>query len=77
MHVLLGLGYLTQNEIFSFHPFAFEYLLPLLYLCPCTFCSQDTFWIEGFVGGLLSLSVQWESCLARGSGHFRIHMPHC
>jgi hypothetical protein len=36
----------------------------LLYLYPCTFCGQDPFWIEGFVGGLLFLSLHWESFLA-------------
>jgi hypothetical protein len=33
----------------------------LLYLCPCTCCKQDTFWMEGFVGSLVTLSFHWES----------------
>jgi hypothetical protein len=41
-----------------------------------TSCRQDTFWVEGFVGGLLSLYIYWESCLATGGSHFRLHVPH-
>jgi hypothetical protein len=44
-------------------------------LCPCTCCRQDTFWVEGFVGGFLSLSFYWESCLATGSDHFQDPYP--
>lgn len=36
----------------------------LFHLCPCTF------WVEGFVGELMSLSLHWESCLAFSIGHF-------
>lgn len=31
-------------------------LLSLLYFCPCKFYCLDTFWVKGFVFGLLSLS---------------------
>ena len=34
---------------------------------PCTSRRQGTFWDEGFVGGSLSLSFPWESCLVVGS----------
>ena len=35
---------------------------------PCISYKQDKFWVERFVGGLVSLSLQWGSCLATGSG---------
>ena len=28
---------------------------------PCTSCRQDKFWVEGFVAGLVSLSLHWKS----------------
>jgi hypothetical protein len=34
---------------------------PLSYLCHCTSCKQRTFWVKGFVGGLLHLSHHWDS----------------
>lgn len=33
----------------------------LLHIYHCTSCRQDTFWVEGFVGGLLPLSLHCES----------------
>lgn len=45
-------------------------------LCPCTFYRQDTFLVEKFVSGLLTLSLHWESCRVTGSSHFQMHMPH-
>jgi hypothetical protein len=30
MHVLLGLGYLTQDDILKFHPFAAKFMMSLL-----------------------------------------------
>jgi hypothetical protein len=30
----------------------------LLHLYPCTSCRQETFWVEGFVGGLMSPPVE-------------------
>jgi hypothetical protein len=44
----------------------------LLYLCLCTSWKQDKFWVKGFIGGLLFLSLHWESCLATGGGHFKL-----
>lgn len=45
------------------------WLFPLLH-------RQDKFWVnEGFVGGLLSSSLHWKSCLAPGGGHFSLHIP--
>jgi hypothetical protein len=32
----------------------------LLHLCPCTSYRQDTFWVEGFMDGLMSISLHWE-----------------
>jgi len=49
----------------------------LFHLCSCTSCRQDTYWVKGFVGRLLSLSLPWESCLTIGGSHFRLHIPHC
>ena len=42
-----------------------DYPVPssLLYFCPCTSCRQDTFWVKGFVDGLLSLTLHWEGPL--------------
>lgn len=34
----------------------------LLRLGPWTPCRQDTFWVESFVGELVSLSLCWGSC---------------
>ena len=36
----------------------------LLHPCPCISCRQSEFWAESFVGGLVSLSLHWGSCLA-------------
>ena len=47
----------------------------LLYLCPCTSCRQDTFWVEVSVNEFLSLSLYWEFFLAAGCDHFRFHIP--
>ena len=34
---------------------------------PCLhYCRQDKFWVESFVGGLMSLSLHWGSCLDTG-----------
>jgi hypothetical protein len=41
------------------HP-CFPQALP--YLCLWTSCRQEMFLIKGFVCGLLSLSLHWESC---------------
>ena len=30
----------------------------------------------GFVCGLVYLSLHWDPCLATGSGHLRVHIPH-
>ena len=35
----------------------------LFYLCPCTSFTEDTFWVECFVGGLVSLSLHWSLAL--------------
>jgi hypothetical protein len=49
-----------------------------LSLCslPCA-CISYEFWVESFVGGLVSLSLHWGSCLAIGGHLFRFHSPHC
>jgi hypothetical protein len=49
----------------------------VLYLRPYTSCRQKTCWIKAFVGGLLPLPLQWESCLTMGSGHLGIQIPQC
>lgn len=50
------------------------WLLPqsLLHPYPWASCRQDKFWVEDFVGGLMSLlsSLHWKSCLTSGSSHF-------
>jgi hypothetical protein len=48
---------------------------PLLHLYPCTPCRQDRFGVEGFVGGLLSLSLLWKSCFTPGGVHFSLYPP--
>jgi hypothetical protein len=42
-----------------------------------TSCRQETFWVEDFVGGLLSLSSHWGPCLSTGSSHFMINILQC
>lgn len=39
----------------------------LLHLCSYTSCRQNTFWVQIFVGGFLSLSQHWESYLTTGA----------
>ena len=46
----------------------------MLFICHYTYSSQGTIWGKGFLSSLLSLSFQWELCLATGNGHFRIHI---
>ena len=44
------------------------FLQSLLHLCKEVYisCRQDKFWVESFMGGLMSFSFQWGSCLATG-----------
>ena len=44
------------------------FLQSLLYLYTCISCRQGNFWIG--IGGLVSPSLHWKSCLARGVGNF-------
>ena len=37
-------------------------------------CMQDKFWVENFVGGLVSLRHHWGSCLATGGGLLKFHI---
>jgi hypothetical protein len=41
----------------------------------CFSCTQDTFWVESLVGGMVSLYLHWGSCMAIEGGHFRFHIP--
>jgi hypothetical protein len=52
-------------------PFSQSLLPPCAYII----CRQDKFWVESFVGGLVSQSLHWSSCLATGFGFFRFHIP--
>jgi hypothetical protein len=52
----------SQFELVITWPFP----LFMLHLCPCTSYRQGMFLYEGFMGGLLSFIVHWESCLASG-----------
>jgi hypothetical protein len=38
---------------------------------PCISCRQDKFGVKSFVGRLVSLSLQWDSCLTAVGGLFR------
>jgi hypothetical protein len=38
---------------------AWPFIQTQLHLCPCTFCSQDKFWVDSFVDGLVSLRFYW------------------
>ena len=44
------------------------FLQSLLYLYTCISCRHGNFWIG--IGALLSPSLHWKSCLARGVGNF-------
>lgn len=35
----------------------------------------NKFWVEGFADGLVSLSLHWGSCLAKGGDLFRFRIP--
>jgi hypothetical protein len=41
----------------------------------CISWKQDTFCVESFMGGLVSLLLHWGSCMPTGGGFFRIHIP--
>ena len=41
----------------------------------CISCIQDKFWGKSFMGGSVSLSLYWSSCLDIGDGLFRFHTP--
>lgn len=43
----------------------------LLHLCLCISFRQDKFWVKGVLGELVSLSLTWGSCLAKGPVLFR------
>ena len=50
-------------------------LLQSLLHPPCLlFCTQDKFWVESFVVGLVSLLHHWVSCLTIGGGLFKFHI---
>ena len=50
-----------------------------LYSIPhtCIPCRQDKFWIESFVGELVSLLLHWRSFLHTGVVVFRFDIPQC
>ena len=41
----------------------------------CISCNRDKFWFESFVCRLVSLLLNWGSCLATGDGLFRFYIP--
>ena len=77
LSIMLGIGSCPWNgsQFGTVINWPFPPSLP--HLCPCITCKQDTFWVKGFVGELVFLSLYWKSCLATGSGHFKIHIFHC
>ena len=58
-----GMGLNLEHSLFG-------HSLRLCSIFVPTSCRQDTFWVEGFLGGLLSLSSNWKSCMATGSNLF-------
>lgn len=48
--------------------------VPALFLSLYIF-RQDQFGVESFVGGLVSISLHWGSCLTTGVGFFWVHIP--
>ena len=42
---------------------------------PAFLVDMDTFWVKSVVGGLVSLLLHWYSCLGRGEGLSKLHIP--
>lgn len=67
--------HLLMGWVSSWVGYCLAYFLSIFFiLCPCISCRQDKFWIESFVGRLVSLSLHWDSCLAEGGSQFRFHI---
>ena len=47
----------------------------LLHRCPCVSFRQEIFGVKSFLGGLISLALHWESCLATESYLVRFYLP--
>jgi hypothetical protein len=41
---------------------------------PAHLVVRTDFWVEGFVGGLMSPSLSWNSCLDSGGGYFSLYI---
>jgi hypothetical protein len=59
----LKLGQLLVGHSFGLHS------IPCAYIS----CGQHIFWVESFVGGLVSLSLHCGSCLGTGGSLFMFH----
>ena len=56
-------------------PVGWPFPQSLLHICPCISCRQDKFWIESFVGGLVSLLLHWVSFSEYRSWPFQDSYP--
>ena len=80
--IVLNRFFLIMSRICAFPGHGFQvglvigwlFLQSLLHLYPWISFRQDNFWVKGFVGGLVSLSVLLGSCLATGGILFRFHV---
>ena len=54
---------------------SWPFLQSLLHLCDSISCRQGKLWKKCFVGGLVSSSLLWGSCLPEGGSFFRFHIP--
>ena len=75
--IVSGIGSCPWSGSQFWPDFGWSFPPSLFYTYPSTSCWQETFWVESFVGRLLSLSLHWEFCLATGSANFRIYFPQC
>ena len=74
LSIMLGIGSCPWNGSQFGSVIGWSFPQSMLFICHYTYSSQGTIWGKSFLSSLLSLSFQWELCLATGNGHFRIHI---
>jgi hypothetical protein len=50
------------------------FIQSLLHFCTCISFRQEQFGVKSFIGGLVSLSLHWASCLTTRGGLFRLYI---
>jgi hypothetical protein len=73
--IVSGIGALPWNRSLAGLVIAWPFHHSQIHLCPYISYRQDKFWVESFMGGLVSLSLHWGFSLAIGNGLLRFHIP--